>query len=382
MRRTGVWGGLLSVVAVCVFGIVGAVEVPVNPNIAGRENIEWSISYAYHLTDNQKEQPRVLLVGDSICNYYKDNVINFIDSRMNVTYWVSSLCVTHPNYLPSLEVHLRQSHYDVIHFNNGLHSLDTEVAAWTNGLEQAVKLIRQLQPQARLIWCTSTPLTETAKTAKAQELNAAARTVFARSDLGSTYTDDLFSLLDPLDRGAYWLDVYHHKPAAVTMEAERVVSSVIHANAFPPRAGQVQYQPFLPTTDTCVWKGVRLDDLTNFTCTLWGASMTPAGGTGFCTSNDGSQADVQFRFFNAGTLWCVKVHFTQKGDDVWAKAVYAKYALNQPSIDFDFDVGGNGITVATSRTTNGYGVSSLTAQRKSVANGLVVRLASNRGVEK
>ena len=374
-KRSNRAGGWFFAGLMLVFGGAGAEDVPVNPNIAGRENIEWSISYAYHLTDNQKERPRVLLVGDSICNYYKDNAISFIDTRMNVTYWVSSFCLTNPSYLPSLEVHLRQSRYDVIHFNNGLHSLDTDTAAWTNGLVQAVKTIRRLQPQARLVWCTSTPLTEAAKTAKAQELNAAARTVFARSDMGATYTDDLFSLLDPLDRGAYWLDVFHHKPAAVTMEAERVTASVIHANAFPPCAGQVQYQPFITTSDACVWKGVRLDDLTDFSCTLWGASMTPAGGTGFCTSNDGATADVQFRFFNAGTLWCVKVRFTQQGEDVWAKAIYAKYALNQPSIDFDFDVGGNVVPVATGRTVNGYGASVITARRKSASRGLVVRLA-------
>ena len=355
-------------------GAAAAEDVPVNPNIEGRENIEWSISYGYHLTDGEKDQPRVLLVGDSICNFYKDNVISFIDGRMNVTYWVSSFCVTHPCYLPSLEVHLRQSRYDVIHYNNGLHSLGTDVTAWTNGLVRAIRLIRTLQPQARLVWCTSTPLTDAEKTAQAVALNVAAKAVFAQPDMGPIYTDDLFSLIDPLDRKTYWKDVYHHQPAAVTMEAEQVVASVVHANAFPPQAGQVQYLPFVKTDDTCVWKGVRLADLTDFTCTLWGASMSPGAGTGFCTANDGTTADVQFRYFNGSTIWCVKVRFTQHGNDVYAKAVYAKYALNQPSIDFDFDTGGTSPGgVATGRTVSGYGACALTARRKP---GLVLQVVT------
>ena len=34
----------------------------------GRENIEWSITYSYNATETGK--PRVLLIGDSICNGY------------------------------------------------------------------------------------------------------------------------------------------------------------------------------------------------------------------------------------------------------------------------------------------------------------------------
>ena len=352
--------------AVLVAGTAAADDVPVNPSVEGRENIEWSISYGYHLTDGEKAQPRVLLVGDSICNFYKGNVIDFIDSRMNVTYWVSSFCVTHPCYLPSLEVHLRQSRYDVIHFNNGLHSLGTDVTAWTNGLVRAIRLIRDLQPQARLVWCTSTPLADAAKTSRVVALNAAATEVLARPDTGPVYADDLFALIDPLDRKTYWKDVYHHKSAAVVKEAEQVVASVIHANAFPPQPGQVQYLPFVKTSDTCVWRGVRLGELTDFTCTLWGASMSPGAGKGFCTSNDGLSADVQFRYFDGGTIWCVKVRFTQRGDDVYAKAVYAKYAVDQPSIDFDFDKGGKSPGgVATGRTVGGYGACALTARRRS-----------------
>ena len=67
------------------------VACPVSPNLRGHENIEWSIGYAFHLTDQNKDLPRVLLVGDSICNGYQGEVQKRLEGKMNVSYWASSL---------------------------------------------------------------------------------------------------------------------------------------------------------------------------------------------------------------------------------------------------------------------------------------------------
>jgi hypothetical protein len=197
---------------------------PVNPNVRGHENIEWSIGYAFHLTDANKDLPRVLLVGDSICNGYQGEVQRLLNGRMNVSYWVSSYCVTSPGYLRLLAFYLDEAKYDVIHFNNGLHSLGTPTAAYAAGLEQALKLMREKQPQAMLILATSTPLKDSARTEKARELNAAGRAVITR--LGNIATDDLFALLDPLDRATNWSDVFHHKKNVQDLTAREFVKSV------------------------------------------------------------------------------------------------------------------------------------------------------------
>ena len=47
----------------------------------------------------QKDLPRVLMVGDSICNHYREEVLENLKGRMNVSWWVSSYCVTSPEYL-------------------------------------------------------------------------------------------------------------------------------------------------------------------------------------------------------------------------------------------------------------------------------------------
>ena len=221
---------LTAVAATLVGGATAAasdVACPVSDNVRGHENIEWSVAYAYGLTDATKDLPRVLLVGDSICNGYQSGVRELLKGKMNVSYWISSYCVTSAAYLPLLTIYLDEAKYDVIHFNNGLHSLKTPTAAYENGVRRALQLIREKQPDAKLVWCSSTPLANDAKTAKCRELNAAAAKVVA--ELGGIATDDLFSLLDPLDRAANWSDEYHHRAMVQKKESLQVAASVLAA---------------------------------------------------------------------------------------------------------------------------------------------------------
>ena len=224
--------GTIFVAAVLPFAAVAGedqraaqVKCPVSANVRGHENIEWSTYYGFHLTDKNRHLPRVLLVGDSICNGYQAGVARALEGKMNVSYWISSYCVTSPGYLKRLELCLDEAKYDVVHFNNGLHSLGTPTEDWAKGLEAALRLIREKQPSARIVWATSTPLKDPGRTAKARALNAAAADVVKR--LGGIETNDLFTLLDPLDREQNWSDTYHHKPPVRAQEAEQVAAAVM-----------------------------------------------------------------------------------------------------------------------------------------------------------
>lgn len=218
---------LLSIVFAYIAS--GNVEMcPVSENSRGHENIEWSISYAYALTDETRDLPRVLLIGDSICNGYQGEVRKLLNGKMNVTYWVSSYCVTSRAFLPLLSIYLDEAKYDVIHFNNGLHSLTTPTEAYAKSLKSAFELMRLKQPKAKIVWCSSTPLTDEAKTAKCRELNEAASKVVR--ELGDIATNDLFGLLYPLDRKANWSDVYHHKAPLRAKEAKKVARAILKLN--------------------------------------------------------------------------------------------------------------------------------------------------------
>jgi hypothetical protein len=203
------------------------VDCPVSENLRGHENTEWSIGYAFNLTDKNKDLPRTFLVGDSICNGYQGGVRKNLEGKMNVSYWVSSYCVTSPGYLKLLSFYLDEVKYDVIHFNNGLHSLGTPASDYAKGMKAALQLIRLKQPQAKIIWVSSTPLKDAAKTAKAKELNEAAKKVI--SELGSITVNDLFEPMDALERDKYWSDTFHFKKTARDIQAKQVAEACLNA---------------------------------------------------------------------------------------------------------------------------------------------------------
>lgn len=201
------------------------VDYPVSENLRGHENTEWSTSYAYHLTDAQKTLPRVLLVGDSICKGYQSGVCEALEGKMSVTYWVSSYCVTSPCYMKFLSIYLDEAEYSVVHFNNGCHSFGTSNSDWEKGLRAALNLIRMKQPKATIIWTSTTPNKNAANNARVKELNAVAEKVVA--EMKNIAVDDLYAIMDPLDRETYWQDNYHFNPAAVNMQVMKVAEACL-----------------------------------------------------------------------------------------------------------------------------------------------------------
>jgi len=199
---------------------------PVSERMRGHENIEWSISYQFNLTDKKKDLPRVLLVGDSITNYYQEELRGLLDGKMTVSYWVSSYCVTSPEYMKILASHLDEGDYAVIHFNNGLHSLWTPTEAYVKRLEEAVRLIREKKPNAKIVWANSTPVNDDYMYKKAKDLNAAAAKMFAEK-FPEIPTDDLFAVMDPLDRKAYFADKCHPNEAGVKVVAKAVAKCLL-----------------------------------------------------------------------------------------------------------------------------------------------------------
>lgn len=221
----------LAIAPIIVFADEIAERYPVAENVRGHENTEWSISYAYHLTDAKKNLPRVLLVGDSICQGYQGKVCAKLVDKANVTYWASSYCVTSPGYLRLLAFYLDEAKYDVVHFNNGLHTSEkTPVEDYEKSYRAALQLIRKKQPDAKIVWASSTPInTKDARAGKVSQLNAAARR--AADSVDGIAENDLYSLANPLDRAAYWVDTHHYTDAGYEILASQVVEKVVAACA-------------------------------------------------------------------------------------------------------------------------------------------------------
>ena len=189
-----------------------------------REATEWSITYSYRATETDK--PRVLLIGDSICNGYNGKVRELLEGKVNVSFWASSKCVTDPAYFRELDFMLDAYPYDIISFNNGLHSLTTDRKEWDAAYRAAVSFIRAKLPDALLFLTTSTPLKDAELTAVAASLN---ETVHKIADDDILPEIDLFELMNGCDRDEFWSDTYHFKSEGIAMQAECIAGEILGA---------------------------------------------------------------------------------------------------------------------------------------------------------
>ena len=182
-----------------------------------RENIEWTITYAFNARDNVS--PRLLLIGDSICHGYHGKVREKLAERANITYWATSKCVTDPDYFRELDFILDGAEYDLISFNNGLHSLTTDRAEWQNTYRAAVEFISAKKPDALLTLTLCTPLSDPKRNAVVDELNAYIRLLAEEKNLPVL---DLNTPLAPLASEEHMRDVFHWKAPAIEMQADLI----------------------------------------------------------------------------------------------------------------------------------------------------------------
>ena len=182
-----------------------------------REDIEWSITYSYGVRDSSR--PRVLLIGDSICNGYQQNVRELLAEKANITFWASSKCVTDPDYFRELELILGSNRYDCISFNNGLHSLTTNRSEWEEAYHAAVKFIRAKCPDAYLSLTLCTPLNDPEKDAISRALNGITRALAEKEALPVI---DLYAAVEKLDKDEQMTDVYHWKETGRRLQAETI----------------------------------------------------------------------------------------------------------------------------------------------------------------
>ena len=190
----------------------------------------WGLDKA-KVTDPSR--PRILLVGDSILNGYRAQVIKALDEKAYVDAWVNPYNQSeHLNKL--LAEVLDQGPYDVIHFNMGLHGWqEGRIKAGTfEPLTKAyVEVIKRRLPKARLLWASSTPVTvKDLPTQLNPEINPIIidhnrRAAGVMKEL-NVPVNDFYSLLVSkleLARG----DQFHWKPEAYQILAQAVTESVL-----------------------------------------------------------------------------------------------------------------------------------------------------------
>ena len=188
-----------------------------------RESTEWSIHYSYNALDT--DTPRVLLIGDSICNAYQNPVLHRLAGIANVSYWASSKCVTDPDYFRELDfiLHSDPGGYAVICFNNGLHSLTTDPDAWNTAYRAALRYLSDSTPATKHFAVLSTPLGDDALNEKCLCINRMTRSA---ADDAAWQIIDLYGAVEDLDRTADMNDTYHWKAVGVERQADCIADRI------------------------------------------------------------------------------------------------------------------------------------------------------------
>lgn len=188
-----------------------------------REPIEWCDTWVSSAARDDK--PRVLLVGDSIARGYFKAVEKKLGAMAYCARLTTSACVADPAFQQQLELMLTQYHWDLIHFNNGLHGFVYGNKRYEAGYRKALETIRRMAPNAKVILVLSTPLQSTSDKAHlTQGVDNRNRIVKSLAAEFGLMINDLYSISK--DHPEYYKDPYHYKPEAICLQSEQVVLEI------------------------------------------------------------------------------------------------------------------------------------------------------------
>lgn len=132
---------LILISAVCAFA---------QDNIV-REGTEWTIYYRYNCNDYSK--PHVLMIGDSICNGYRDALSVKLQDEFQVDKLATSRSLDQKLYFDQLNMALSEVKYDIIIFNFGLHGFHINGDDYYKGMDKLAKVLKAACPK---VYCLET----------------------------------------------------------------------------------------------------------------------------------------------------------------------------------------------------------------------------------
>ena len=132
-----------------IFLTASAVPAADPPRVV-RENIEWLDVWV--LGNAVKDQPRVLLIGDSITRGYYKTVEDKLKGKAVVCRLATSKSLGDPGLLDEVKLVLGQAKFDVVHFNNGMHGWGYAEDEYAKAVPDLVATLRKGAPGAKLVW--------------------------------------------------------------------------------------------------------------------------------------------------------------------------------------------------------------------------------------
>lgn len=194
-------------------------------NCSTKEEYEWIRTWCEKT--NNKDLPRILLLGDSITEGYYPVVRDMLKGKAYVDYLATSYSIDTSFYQHSIENFVKDSTYDVVHFNHGLHGSHMTQDVYKRCLE---KVICEINIYAPVILTTTTSvldenmLTEQ-KTwkGKIKERNSA---VYEIAEKYNLFVDDLHSVSEKISLEKRNKDGVHFQIEGYNLLANSVVESI------------------------------------------------------------------------------------------------------------------------------------------------------------
>ncbi|MGQ7868145.1 DUF5703 domain-containing protein [Sunxiuqinia sp. sy24] len=190
----------------------------------------WKFYPAKEKNDSLKN---VLLIGDSVMNGFHQSVIDSLKKLANVDYWLTPMHLKSEHLFSDLAKVVSSNNYDVIQFNIGLHG-------WPEGrikdheyvplLEKYVQTLIDNAKGAKLIWASTTPVTEKDKAELNKEINP---TITERNEWAAGVmkkynipVNDLYGLVEDKLHLAK-LDRFHWKSEGYHLMANQSVKTIV-----------------------------------------------------------------------------------------------------------------------------------------------------------
>lgn len=188
-----------------------------------RESTEWT--YYWRDSCNDYSKPRVLMIGDSICNAYRDTLNNILKDEFQIDKVATSRSLDQKLYFDQLNVFLSDTKYDMIIFNFGLHGFHIKGAEYYKGMD---KLCKILKSECSKVYCLGTTPLYYADEKKLKEenkivieRNVLAKKAAEKNKIGFIDWYDMW--LRPELRGN---DPYHYNAEGSKLQAEFLAGKI------------------------------------------------------------------------------------------------------------------------------------------------------------
>lgn len=188
-----------------------------------KEYYEWLHTWCDSTTAN--DLPRVLLVGDSITYGYQEKVRELLKGVCYVDYIATSYAIDSKIYNTIVESFFKDSKYDIVHFNHGLHGIHMSKRTYKSCIK---KLLNRLK--SKTILATSTIVYEPGNnkvdskwSRRLEERNAAVK------ELAGEYgysIDNLYAVSLAINKDFRSDDGTHYKQEGYRAFSESVAESV------------------------------------------------------------------------------------------------------------------------------------------------------------